>query len=63
MSTVKKFGVAVRRLGGRTVTGMATALVASLLICAAPEVGLLGAIGGVVVGGISAVLMRPHALV
>ena len=48
------------RLGTRTLAGMAAALTAALLLLASPEIGIAGAIGGVVVGGVSAVLIRPH---
>jgi hypothetical protein len=49
------------RLGARMICACAAALIAAVLIFSAPEVGMIGAIGGVVMGGISAVLVRPHA--
>jgi membrane associated rhomboid family serine protease len=49
------------RIGARTLTGMAIALLSAVLLFASPEIGLAGAIGGVVFGGISAMLMRPHS--
>jgi hypothetical protein len=58
--TLQSIIARVQRLGARTLTAMATALIASVLLFLSPEIGLAGAISGVVVGGISAVLMRPH---
>lgn len=46
------------RLGTRMIAACVTALIAAILIFAAPEVGFLGAIGGLVMGGISAVLVQ-----
>jgi membrane associated rhomboid family serine protease len=51
----------VSRLGTRTIMACVTGLIAACLIFAAPEVGIAGAIGGVVMGGISAILVHPHA--
>ena len=51
----------ISRLGARSLTALITALIAAVLLFASPEIGIAGAIGGVVMGGISAVLMRPHA--
>jgi hypothetical protein len=48
------------QLGARTLFGCATALIAAVLIFSAPEVGIIGACGGIVLGGISAALIRPH---
>lgn len=50
----------IARLGARTITALVAALIAAVLLFASPEIGLAGAIGGVIVGGISAVLIRPH---
>jgi hypothetical protein len=49
-----------RKLGARTLIGCASALVAAVLIFCAPEVGVVGAAGGVMFGVISAVLVHPH---
>lgn len=51
----------ISRLGARSLTALFTALLAAVLLFASPEIGIAGAIGGVVVGGISAILMRPHS--
>jgi membrane associated rhomboid family serine protease len=48
------------QLGTRVIIGCATALLAAVLICASPEIGIFGAVGGVVFGGISAALFHPH---
>jgi hypothetical protein len=45
----------------RLIGGCITGLIAAVLIFAAPEVGIIGAISGVVMGVVSAVLVRPHA--
>jgi len=47
------------RLGTRMIAACVSALIAAILIFASPEVGVLGAIGGLVMGGISAVLVQP----
>lgn len=47
-------------MGARMVAGYISAMVAAMLIFFAPEVGIAGGIGAVVIGGISAVLVRPH---
>lgn len=51
------------RLGARMITALAAALISALLIFASPEIGIAGAVGGVVAGGIAAVLLHPHARV
>ncbi len=48
------------RLGARMIAACATALFAAVLLFAAPEVGVAGAVGGIIVGGISAFLFHPH---
>lgn len=55
-----KMGIRLHRLGARTLTAMAAALIAAVLLFLSPEIGLAGAIGGVVVGAVSAILIRPH---
>jgi ABC-type lipoprotein release transport system permease subunit len=67
MNTARRWGsflvLAYRKfseLGVRTLLGCATALIAAVLIFSAPEIGVVGAFGGVVIGGISAVLVRPQ---
>lgn len=67
MSKARRFGsymlYAIRKfreLGIRTIMGCFTALVAALLIAAAPEVGVGVAFGGLVLGGVSAYLIHPH---
>jgi membrane associated rhomboid family serine protease len=47
--------------GTRLIAACITGLCAAILIFAAPEVGIAGAIGGVAMGAVSAVLVRPHA--
>lgn len=47
-------------VGGRMIAGCLTGLAAAALIFAAPEVGIAGAIGGVAMGVVSAILVRPH---
>ncbi|HZY62630.1 MAG TPA: hypothetical protein VFE38_08895 [Edaphobacter sp.] len=49
------------RLGTRMIVGCIAAFIAAMLIFSAAEIGVAGAIGGVIVGGISAVLVKPHA--
>lgn len=51
----------VSRLGARMIVACITALIAATLIFAAPEVGIAGAFGGVILAGISAILIHPHA--
>jgi hypothetical protein len=53
---LRRFG----QLGTRVIVGCATALIAAVLICASPEIGILGAVGGVFFGGVSAALFHPH---
>jgi ABC-type lipoprotein release transport system permease subunit len=53
---LRKFG----QLGTRMLMGCSAALLAAVLIFSAPEVGVAGAFGGVVLGGISAILLRPQ---
>jgi len=43
--------------------GYSAALFSAVLIFSAPEVGVAGAFGGVVLGGISAILLRPQLAV
>ena len=46
--------------GPRLIAACVTGLIGAILIFAAPEVGIAGAIGGVAMGAVSAVLVRPH---
>lgn len=46
------------RTPSRDIAACATALVAGILIFASPEIGIAGAITGVVCGGVSAVLFH-----
>jgi membrane associated rhomboid family serine protease len=48
-------------IGARMIAGCVTGLIAATLIFVSPEVGIAGAIGGVAMGVVSAVLVRPHA--
>lgn len=59
-SISEKFFHKIRQMGARMVAGYISAMVAAMLIFFAPEVGIAGGIGAVVIGGISAVLVRPH---
>ena len=52
----------IAQLGTRMIMACVTALVAAVLIFSAPEVGIAGAIGGLVAGGISVALFKPHIL-
>jgi len=54
---------ALRRLGVRTIAAMMTAFLAALLLFLSPEIGIGGAVGGLVVGVVSAILVHPHSRV
>jgi ABC-type lipoprotein release transport system permease subunit len=50
-----------RDLGARTLLGCASALIAAILVFAAPEVGIAGACSGLAFGVVSAVLIHPRS--
>jgi hypothetical protein len=59
-SLTVKIMARIARMGTRTITAMVAALLAAVLLFLSPEIGLASAIGGVFVGAVSAVLLRPH---